>query len=102
MHYLSKIEQCIIGKLIDSALELGYRICIRDEEGFVLIDSTDKDLISKSIGQTGLTTMIFDKGPTDYTVFVGAIYLVHGNDEDVISDCTDNAEMLALCDSALI
>jgi hypothetical protein len=25
------------------------------------------------------------------------IWLIHGNDEDVIADCTDNADMQALC-----
>jgi hypothetical protein len=83
--HMSKIEAAIIDKVITKALFNGYQIAVTDGEEKVLSRSIDINQIQKSTGHTEETWMWFYLDG----VRLGFIWFVHGNEEDVISDCTD-------------
>lgn len=88
------IEMKIIGRIVDRALERGYDISVNDGEGDVLIRSKDKAKILAEVGASDETLFrVFNKHQR-----VGIIWFVHGNEEDVVADCSDVPEILELVD----
>lgn len=92
MSDLSDIERKIIEPIIDRTLKAGLVISVYDGEEYALNFSTDKAEILKVTGATDETTYWFCDGVT----YLGHVHLVHGNDEDVVSDCTDIPRILAI------
>ncbi|TXR49878.1 hypothetical protein [Phyllobacterium endophyticum] len=91
--HLSHIEKRIIKLVIEGALRRGWTIAVYDGEEWVLKPSSDAAAILKETAATDETVYSFrdEDGKT-----LGRMYFVHGNDEDVISDMTDNEHMRAL------
>lgn len=84
MQHLSEIERRIIRKLVKTILEAGYIIKVRDEEDVVQDYTCDRNEILHAIGHTDMTTLVVR--PVDPLGRPSFISLVHGNDNDVISD----------------
>ena len=91
--YVSQTERRIINRILRKALKLGYTVSVFDGEEWALARSTDIDRITSEIAATDCTTLRFRNSKGDS---VGQIFLVHGNEEDVVSDMSDNAAMAFL------
>lgn len=96
-HYLKshlKTERDIVDRLIRAALDRGYLISVHDGEEYTAVKrSADYEAITAEVAATDET--IFVIRTADH-VRLGSVTLIHGNDADVISDYTDNAELAAL------
>lgn len=94
MEHVSPIERKIIGKLLDDAASLSLSVSVYDGEEWALKRSVDRAAIEAEIGATDETTLLFRHAETAERV--GHVLLIHGNHEDVISDCSDNEAIAAL------
>lgn len=93
--HMSPIEAKITDVILKRALARDYVVSVHDGEEFAIKLSTDIDAIRKEVAATDETRLVFRK--SDRT-FVGSIWLIHGNEEDVVGDCSDNPEINALLD----
>ena len=92
--HASVVENKILSKLVDRARSLGYQMALNDGEEWTiertpLSDLTDEKL-SEALASTGADRLRF------YTVtgeVIGSVWLIYGNDEDLISDYTDKDDM---------
>lgn len=104
---LSTDERQIIGAILDAAFSAGFRVSVYDGEEWSLTGSDHRPAVEEVIGDTGYTTLRF-RNPAvldnnGKASVVGSVFLVHGNDYDVISDCSDNdATSLLLADAEAI
>ena len=88
--WVSKTERDIIDAIIDRALVAGASITVRDEEGEIGVSrSSAKGAITAEVAATGMTMLTFYFGGAN----MGTVWLVHGNDEDVVSDMHDTEWM---------
>lgn len=88
--WVSIDEGRIIGKILDTALaDPDIMIQVHDECELMLAWTRDRSAIEKETAQTGSTYYDFSRGG----VGIGYVWLIHGNECDVISDCTDNEQM---------
>lgn len=85
--FVSNIERRIITRILKRALAKGYSITVNDGEEDV-VTSTDLATLQAEIGHTCETYLIIKD--------VGWIWLVHGNEEDVVTDCVENEFIAAL------
>lgn len=92
------IERRIIGRLLDATLAAGYCVDVNDGEETTLRRSTSKPDILSAMFTTEADTLLIRR--VSNTTYVGAIWLIYGNGEDVISDITVNKEIDALCEFA--
>lgn len=99
MNGLSHAERKIIGAVIDDALARDLLISVFDGEEWTVTASENRHAVAMSIGTTDTTTLRFRKaglGADGKPEVVGSVFLVHGNDCDVISDHSDNPAMAEL------
>ncbi|RWN60173.1 hypothetical protein [Mesorhizobium sp.] len=89
--YMRPAEQKIVGALIKKALGLGYLVSVYDGEEWPVKKSDDFAKITAEIAATDSTEFVFRKAEDGSKI--GWLMLVHGNDEDVICDYTDNQLM---------
>ncbi|TPJ51767.1 MULTISPECIES: hypothetical protein [unclassified Mesorhizobium] len=89
-NHMRPIEATIVGNLIKKALGLGWTVSVYDGEEWALQQSSDYEAITTEIAATDETQIIFRGGIGQR---IGWLQLIHGNDEDVISDHTDNIAM---------
>ncbi|WP_454287200.1 hypothetical protein [Rhizobium arsenicireducens] len=87
-NHMQADEQAIVGGIIRRALAGGHEISIHDEEELVLSRSRDYEVITAEVAATDLTTLVISG--------LGSILLIHGNGQDVVSDCTDSPKILRL------
>ena len=80
-------------KLIRAALKAGYVISVYDGEAFALKRSAKFEEISKALASTDYDVLHFRDATGER---VGTATLIWGNEDDVISDWSDNAAMEAL------
>lgn len=92
-------EKDIIARLISDILAAGHRISVYDGEEYAVKFSNDPAAIGQEIAATDETVLRVRRDNADKTQ-IGAVFLVHGNGSDVISDMTDNEEMVALTKGA--
>lgn len=99
MTNLSTTEARIIRRVLKEARAKNYLVSVHDGEEWTVAKTDHMPTAFAAIGTTDSTTLMFrtNVGPTGKAERVGQIYLVHGNDEDVIADCTDVPEILHLC-----
>jgi hypothetical protein len=106
-HYLAphlSVERQIVDKLIDTILATEtHTISVFDGLTWALAGSRDKDKITAEIAATDVTTLRVrdisgDKKPGQK---VGSIFLIHGNDVDVISDWSDNDNTNAIVEETM-
>lgn len=86
MSAIAPIEDRIIKAIVERALATGRSISVGDGEDFSLEQSTDAGAIMAEVGATDETVFVVYTGVSR----LGFIHFVHGNDEDVLSDCTAN------------
>lgn len=95
-----EIERQIVVKLVDNALGLGYAVTVNDGEATVLEESTDRTAIFAAMGTTNEEILSFVKRE-DGQRFGGWVYLLYGNDADVISDYVASQQMEEIVKPAL-
>lgn len=88
------IERKLAKALVDEALKMGYIISVNDGEKWVA-RSQNRRPILKALASTDSDTLRFEN---IYGQYMGFVWLIWGNGEDLISDYTDNADMGALVD----
>lgn len=87
------VERKIIRNLVKQALDKGYTVSVYDGEDWCLKLSNSVTLIMSSIQSTDSDKLVFRNANK---VKIGAVLLVYGNGDDVISDYSDNEAMRAL------
>jgi hypothetical protein len=91
--HANPIETRIIAKLIRRALKKDWVISVNDGEEWALVRSKDFEAITAEVHATEETYLHFrDAEGTK----LGWVWLIHGNDEDVVSDHVDNDAMADL------
>jgi len=93
-NYIRPKEAEIITKIIEKALGLSYFISVNDGLNWALKQSIDFEAITSEVAATDVTILRFRTSEREE---IGNILLIHGNDEDVVSDCTDTPRILELC-----
>lgn len=83
---IDPIEAKIMRDVIAKAFAAGYNISVGDGEEFPLKNSTDAEAIMTASGSTDETVFVMYGGAKR----IGFIHFIHGNGEDVLSDCTDS------------
>jgi len=100
MQHLPSDERRIIKGLVSRALGRGYVVSVNDGEEWSLVRSSSSSAICASIGLTDTTTLVFRDGArrddAGRLARVGSVFLVHGNGDEVVCDCTDIPEILSL------
>jgi hypothetical protein len=94
----SPIEVTICNRLVTKALQAGYMISVHDGEEYALKRSTSKRAVIEAMRSTDADTIVFRNADGSKA---GAMLLIYGNGEDVISDYSDNAAMNALAAAAI-
>ncbi|MBC2806613.1 hypothetical protein C3Y94_026025 [Rhizobium ruizarguesonis] len=92
--YINSTEAKIIQGIIDRALARNYLVSVFDGLQFALHGSSDIEAITAEVHATDVTELIFHTADKQR---LGGILLIHGNHEDVVSDCTDTPRILELC-----
>lgn len=93
--WVSATERRIITRIIRKALKVGYSVSVYDGQAWALSKSTDFEAITAEVHATDLTQLRFRLSGG---AIVGSVILIHGNDEDVVHDMTDNEAMAFLTD----
>jgi hypothetical protein len=99
MNGLSHPERKIIRTILDDAAARDLLVSVYDGEEWALTASDNMLSVAREIGNTCTTTLRFRKaalGADGKPEVVGSVFLVHGNDCDVISDYSDNPAMSEL------
>jgi hypothetical protein len=87
------VGKIIARRLVKRAIALGYTVSVNDGEAFTVIRSRNESDIVDALETTDSDMLVF-RWPDGTRV--GWVYLVWGNAEDIISDCSDNADSEAL------
>jgi hypothetical protein len=82
--FASPVEQRLATGLVDHLLSLGYKLSVFDSEEWVVVQSSDRAEILGALASTGHDTI---RIRTDNEA-VGSVWLIWGNDEDLVSDYT--------------
>jgi hypothetical protein len=93
----NNLETRIAKSIVDAALSLGYAITVSDGEETAIRKSISRSDILNVMNTTDSDTLGFSKG--DSACF-GMIWLVWGNDEDLISDASDHPDIEAIIATA--
>jgi hypothetical protein len=95
--YATTTERKIINRLIDDALAAGYAISVNDGEETTVKQSQDRAAIRGAMATTDTDILTFwdpKGGPTvGVSKRLGFVWLIYGNDCDVISDYSANEAM---------
>lgn len=86
-------ERSIARQIVGRALANGWAVSVNDNEVWVLNKSTDRAAIFAAMGTTDDDTLGFHDADG---VFQGVVWLIWGNGEDVVSDCSDRPAILEL------
>ena len=93
--WMNYSERKIVGALLDAALaDETVTITVNDGEDDVVRKSRDRAKIEHETCQTDQTYYAFYRGKER----LGWVWLVHGNDEDVMTDCSTHEWVTALVD----
>lgn len=95
--YATPLEQRIARALIRAALRDDLAVSINDGEEWTVVRSRDVTHITEHLATTGADTL---RLTTADNALVGEILLIWGNEEDLVSDCTDNSRTLEIVEAA--
>lgn len=99
---LQKDEQTVIGAMLDSILKRDLLISVFDIEGEGDVRSSkDRKRIEDEIGITSLTKLHVHEQREDGNYFAGAVWFVHGNGAEVVSNMTVSPLMDAIWEEVL-
>lgn len=87
---MSPVERDIVERLVKRLLDAGHELGVNDGEETTVKRSHDPQVIINALATTDYDRLIV----YDF----GSILLVWGNEEDLISDHTDDPELNALID----
>jgi hypothetical protein len=93
MNAHEQIEMPIARRLIRNALAKGYSVSVYDGEEWALKRSTDRAAIIEALASTDCDTLRFRDNAGNV---IGSMLLIWGNDDDLISDYSDNDAMNTL------
>lgn len=95
-NWLSLVEGQIIAAILDDAFaQEDIQVSVFDGEDVVCPATRDRASVEKEVAQTDVTYLNFYRH-ADQPNRVGTVMLVHGNENDVICDCTDNEWTVSL------
>jgi hypothetical protein len=95
--YVSNVEKKIATKIVTDALAAGYAVSVFDGEAYAVQFSKDREIILSGMASTGEDLLSFHTGEGQrHGKSSGSVYLVWGNDCDLIADHTDNEAMRTL------
>lgn len=86
LRMLPEIEQRIIRRLVSLLIEQGRFLTVFDGEEEVVKRTLDAERVLRAVGATDVTTLI--ASAKDSSSFDGKVILVHGNEAEVIADCS--------------
>lgn len=89
-------EKRIITAILRRALKADYLVSVYDGEEWALKFSSDFEAITAEVHATDTTTLVFRDANNADKAKVGSVWLVHGNEDDVIANHSDNEAMEAL------
>lgn len=95
---MTATEARIVDQLLRHAFSLGYLVSVNDGEEWVLKRSTDHNEIIAALASTDSDMLAFRDPSLGAPDLVGLVWLIWGNDEDLISDHTDNEKTNHLVD----
>jgi hypothetical protein len=95
---MNTIEHKIVSQLLSTALPLGYTVSVWDGEEWTLRNSADPGAIIQALATTTEDLLSFRDATGQR---IGCVQLIYGNDQDLISDCSDNPQISALCRAAM-
>jgi hypothetical protein len=95
---MNTIEHRIVSQLLAAALPLGYTVSVWDGEEWTLRNSRDPGEILQALATTSDDLISFRDAAG---ARVGTIWLIWGNSQDLISDCSANPRIEALCRAAM-
>jgi hypothetical protein len=84
------VEADIAMKLVLAAIVRGYMISVHEGEDWAIKRSVNPGAILDAMGSTDEDQLLFRDAKSD---LIGSVWLIYGNGEDVISDCTANDQM---------
>lgn len=90
--YCSTTEARIAKALVRRALKMGCLITVHDGEEATLKTSQDEKAIFAAMNSTDSDTLIFFRAGQR----IGNVWLIWGNEDDLVSDWSDNAEIDAI------
>ena len=90
---MNPIEFEIISKIVSKALANGYFVSVYDGGEWPVRRSSDPAEILAATATTDETHYLI-RNTGGYPI--GSIWFVHGNEEDVVSDCSDTPLILEL------
>ena len=90
LQYATYHEARIARKIVKDALALGWTISVYDGEEWTLKSGADSRAIVEALATTDSDVLRLRDAAGDV---IGNIWLVWGNDEDLISDHTDSEAM---------
>lgn len=90
------IERLVAERIVDDALKAGYKISVRDGEAFTLKRSGDKSAIIEALCTTDEDYLYFSLDGQN----IGWVWMVWGNEGDVISDYVSDPRIEALLKGA--
>lgn len=93
MRYTTATERRITRALINGAIQRGWTVSAHDGDAWTVKNATAVATVTNQLATTGSDRLHFTNADQ---VGVGQIILIWGNDEDVISDHSDNAAMRSL------
>ena len=97
IEHSTRTERKIVDRLIRQALDRDYTVSVYDGEEWVLKNAKRSVQIKVALASTGENVLQFrDKDGTS----IGKVWLIWGNDEDLISDHSDNAEIIEMVEHA--
>lgn len=91
-------EQVIVRRLIRTFLSKGYLISVWDGEAWALKKSNNSRAIIKALRTTDEDTVVIRDSEGER---LGFVYLVWGNGEDVIADCTAGGVVEKIVDEVI-
>lgn len=86
------IEKKLINPMITASIKAGYALRVHDGEEWSTDWTTDRAEVREYVGATDETILAVSEGGE----WIGQIVCIHGNEEDVISDWTDNDKIDAI------
>ena len=90
-------ERQILEKLVDDALAVGCTVSVYDGEDWPLKRSQDRAAILEATRSTDADVLAFYGVDGEK---IGNVWLIYGNDYDLISDCSEGEALQALLNGA--
>ena len=86
--HMSRTEQTIVNKLITKIIKAGYQMQVRDPwegDNFTEVTATRRTIQEQVAAMDETALHVFEATPAGHR-WIGYFLLVHGNEEDVVSD----------------